>query len=234
MPFATRRRAGLAGRWSGVEGRPFRDRADAGRQLAARLDHLRGAAPLVLALPRGGVPVGAEVARALDAPLDVFLVRKVGAPGHRELGIGAVAQGDVRIFNEAAIEALGLPWHAVEAIVREETAELERRLERFRGDRALPDLRGRTIILVDDGLATGVTALAAIRALRLLDPARIVLAVPVCAPETAETLRAEVDEFACVLAPADFYAVGLWYDDFDQTTDEEVVDLLQRARRIDS
>lgn len=222
------------GLWSrSRDTRIFRDREDAGRQLAERLLHLRERRPVVLALPRGGVPVAYEVARALDAPLDVFLVRKIGAPGHRELGIGAVAQGGVRIFNESTIQLLGISWRDVEAIVAEETAEMERRLQRFRGDRPLPELRGRTVILVDDGLATGVTAHAAVRAVRQLEPAGIVLAVPVCAVETAEALRREVDDIVCVHSPADFYAVGLWYEDFDQTTDEEVVELLDRSRRVD-
>jgi putative phosphoribosyl transferase len=209
----------------------FRDRQDAGRRLARLLEHERDARPIVLALPRGGVPVAYEVARALDAPLDVFLVRKIGAPGHRELGIGAVAQGGVRILNEPAIAMLNVSQEALAQITAEEQAELERRLRRFRGDRPLPDLRGRTVILVDDGLATGVSAAAAIRALQRLEPARLILAVPVCAPETVEALRPEVDAIVCALTPRDFLAVGYWYRVFDQTTDEEVVDLLDRARR---
>ena len=209
----------------------FRDRQDAGQRLAERLTHYRDEQPIVLALPRGGVPVGYEIARSLGAPLDVFLVRKLGAPGHRELGIGAVAWGGLTILNEAAIRALGITRAQIEAIAVEEAAELERRLRRFRGDRPLPDVRGRTVILVDDGLATGVTALAAIRAIRELQPRRIVLAVPVCAPETAEALRPEVDDLICVETPPEFFAVGFWYRNFDQTVDEEVVDLLDRARR---
>ena len=232
MPYSTPGRGGLFGSWAARDAHIFRDRADAGRQLADRLLDLREAEPIVLALPRGGVPVGYEIACELEAPLDVFLVRKIGAPGHRELGIGAVAQGDVRLFNESAIQMLGLDWEEIEAIVEEETAELERRLGRFRGDRPLPDLAGQSVILVDDGLATGVTALAAIRALRQLGPARIILAVPVCAAETARTMRAEVDDLICVHAPEDFMAVGLWYNNFEQTTDEEVVDLLVRARAM--
>jgi predicted phosphoribosyltransferase len=230
MPYSSPGRGGFLSSWGGRHSRIFRDRRDAGRQLADRLLDLREAEPIVLALPRGGVPVGYEIARELEAPLDVFLVRKIGAPGHRELGIGAVAQGGVRIFNESAIQMLGLSWGEIETIVEEETAELERRLRRFRGDRPLPDLTGHTVILVDDGLATGVTALAAIRALRRLEPARIILAVPVCAAETARTMRAEVDDLVCVHAPEDFMAVGLWYENFEQTTDEEVVELLEGAR----
>jgi predicted phosphoribosyltransferase len=187
--------------------------------------------PIVLALPRGGVPVGFELARDLGAPLDVFLVRKIGAPGHRELGIGAVAQGGVRILNEAAIAMLEVPREEITRITAEETAELERRLQQYRGDRPLPDLNSRTIILVDDGLATGVSAMAAIRALKRFHPARIILAVPVCAPETAAAIRPDVDDIVCVLMPQNFVAVGFWYRNFDQTTDAEVVDLLHRARQ---
>lgn len=209
----------------------FLDRADGGRRLAEQLAELELQRPIVLALPRGGVPVAYEVARALHAPLDVFLVRKLGAPGQRELGIGAVAPGGVRILNDMAVHALGVSEREIEQITAEETAELERRLLRFRGDRPMPDLQGRTVVLVDDGLATGVTALAAIRALRRLEPGRVVLAVPVCAPETAEALRPEVDGVVCVHTPRDFVAVGLWYRDFSPTLDEEVIDLLDRARQ---
>jgi predicted phosphoribosyltransferase len=211
--------------------RMFRDREDAGRQLAQLLQHTREMQPIVLALPRGGVPVAYEIARELGAPLDVFLVRKIGAPGQRELGIGAVAQGGLRILNESAIAMLDVSEAEIARITEEETAELERRLRRFRGDRPLPDLQGRTVILVDDGLATGVSAAAAIRALQRFHPARLILAVPVCAPETAEALRPELDDVVCVLKPENFMAVGYWYQVFDQTTDEEVVDLLDRARR---
>jgi len=209
----------------------FRNREDAGRQLARLLQHTRDMQPIVLALPRGGVPVAYEIARELDAPLDVFLVRKIGAPGQRELGIGAVAQGGVRILNESAISMLEVPESEIARITAEETEELQRRLQRFRGDLPLPDLRGRAVILVDDGLATGVSAAAAIRALQRHQPARFILAVPVCAPETAEALRPEVSEIVCALTPQNFMAVGFWYRIFDQTTDEEVVDLLDRARR---
>jgi predicted phosphoribosyltransferase len=209
----------------------FRDRSAAGRYLARLLQHTREMNPIVLALPRGGVPVAYEIARDLDAPLDVFLVRKIGAPGHRELGIGAVAQGGVRILNEAAIAMLEVPREEIARITAEESAELERRLQQYRGDRPLPDLNGRTVILVDDGLATGVSAMAAIRALRRFHPARLILAVPVCAPETAEALRPDVDDVVCGLTPQNFVAVGFWYRVFEQTTDAEVVDLLHRARQ---
>jgi putative phosphoribosyl transferase len=184
---------------------------------------------VVLALPRGGVVVGYEVARALSAPLDVVVARKLGAPGQRELGIGAIAPGGVRIVDEWAVRTLGISQAAIDKVTAEETAEMERRLKHYRGDRPVPDLRDRTAIIVDDGLATGVSARAAIQSVRQQGPARIVLAVPVCASETAAALRAEVDEVVCAEMPADFYAVGLWYENFDQTSDEEVTDLLRRA-----
>jgi predicted phosphoribosyltransferase len=209
----------------------FEDRTEAGRDLAQRLMHLRDEHPIVLAVPRGGVPVAYEVARALGAPLDVFLVRKLGVPGQRELGMGAIAPGGVVILNVEVIRALGITQLQIERVAAEERAELERRMRAFRGDRPMPDVRGRTVILVDDGLATGVSARAAIRALREMGPKRIVLAVPVCAPETAEALRPDVDELVCVQSPRDFLAVGYWYKHFDQTSDREVVDLLADARR---
>jgi putative phosphoribosyl transferase len=210
---------------------PFRDRKDAGRRLAERLASYREERPVVFALPRGGVPVGYEIARALDAPLDVFVARKLGAPGQPEFGIGAVAHGGVRILNEEVVRRLGIPEDYLERITQQETAEVERRLRHFRGDRPEPEVRGRTVILVDDGLATGVTARAAVRALRRLEPRRLVLAAPVCASQTAELLGPEVDELACLEAPSDLGAIGFWYRDFSQTSDEEVVELLESARR---
>lgn len=209
--------------------RLFADRVEAGRQLAARLSRYRDERPIVLALPRGGVVVGHEVARALEAPLDVIVARKVGAPGQRELGIGAIAPGGVEVIDPLTVEMLGIRREQIDAIVAEETAEMTRRIARFRGDRPAPDLRDRTVILVDDGLATGVTARAAIRSIQREQPRRLVLAVPVCAPETAEALRPEVDDLVCVESPPDFIAVGLWYDDFSQTTDDEVLELLGRT-----
>jgi putative phosphoribosyl transferase len=219
------------GSGEGGRDRGFRNRIDAGRVVAGLLGHESGNDPIVLALPRGGVPVAYEIARALRAPLDVFLVRKLGAPGQRELGIGAIAQGGVRMLNEAAIALLNVPKNEIERITEEETAELNRRLRRYRGDRPLPNVRGRTVILVDDGLATGISAAAAVHALRRLEPARIVLAVPVCAAETVEMLRPDVDEIVCAIAPVDFLAVGYWYQTFAQTSDDEVVELIERARR---
>ncbi|MDC4227287.1 MAG: phosphoribosyltransferase [Candidatus Manganitrophus sp.] len=208
----------------------FKDRVEAGRRLAERLQEFRDENPIVLALPRGGVPVGYEVARALGAPLDVIIARKLGAPGQPELGIGAIAPGGVRVLNKEAVEMLGLREAEIEAIAAEEERELDRRLRRFRVDRPAPELRGRTVILVDDGLATGVTAKAAIRAIRKEGPRRIIFAVPVCAADTARALSDEVDELVCLDAPPYFGAVGLWYRNFEQTSDEEVLDLLAMAR----
>ena len=208
---------------------PFRNRKDAGRRLAERLAGYRDESLMVLALPRGGVPVGYEISHALDAPLDVFLARKLGAPGQPEFGIGAVAQGGVRVLNEHAVRTLGIPDDYIERVAERETAEIERRLKLLRDDRPEPEVRGRTAILVDDGLATGVTARAAIEALRQRSPQRLLLAVPVCAAQTAETIRSEVDELVCLEAPSDLMAIGLWYRDFEQVSDEEVIKLLENA-----
>jgi putative phosphoribosyl transferase len=211
---------------------PFRDRKDAGRRLAKRLERYREESPIVLALPRGGVPVAYEISRALHAPLDVFLSRKLGAPGREEFGIGAVAQGGVRLLNERAVEALEIPKEYIERAAKEETEEIERRLRLLRGEgRPDPEVEGRTVILVDDGIATGVTVRAAIEALRQLHPRRLVLAVPVCAEQTTETLRSEVDELICLEAPSNLMAISLWYRNFEQTSDEEVIELLEHARR---
>jgi putative phosphoribosyl transferase len=212
----------------------FRDRPEAGRVLA---EHLRKYANrrdvLVLALPRGGVPVAFEVARALHAPLDVFLVRKLGVPGHEELAMGAIASGGVRVLNDEVVNVLRIPEEVIDEVAAGEQQELERRERAYRGDRPPPNVRGRIIILVDDGLATGSTMRAAVAALRQQGPARIVVAVPVGAAETCAELQAEADEAVCAQAPEPFYAVGLWYEDFAQTTDEEVHDLLQRAAEDD-
>ncbi len=208
----------------------FADRADAGRQLAAKLGDYKGTDGVVLALPRGGVPVGYEVALALDLPLDVYVVRKLGAPGQPELGVGAIAPGGVLLLDNSTISALGITHEQIEQVVAAERAEMERRMRSFRDGRPMPDVRGKTVILVDDGLATGVTASAAIVALRKQEPARIVLAVPVCASATVAALRAQVDDLVCVEIPERFAAVGLWYADFEQTPDNEVVALLERAQ----
>jgi predicted phosphoribosyltransferase len=208
----------------------FRDRTEAGRQLAAALAPYAGRPNLlVLALPRGGVPVGFEVARALHAPLDVMLVRKLGVPGHEELAMGAIASGGIRVVSEDVVRALGIPERVIAAVAAAEEEELVRRERLYRGGRPPPDVRGRLVILVDDGLATGSTMRAAAAALRAQHPERLVVAVPVAAPETCETLRMEVDDVVCALTPEPFYAVGAWYQDFSQTTDEEVRELLHRA-----
>ena len=207
----------------------FRDRTDAGRRLARELQsrHLRD--PVVLALPRGGMPVAFEVAKGLDAPLEVFVARKIGAPAQPELGIGAIAEGGTHVVSSELVDRLGLRGADVEALALLEQVELDRRVDHYRHGRALPELEGRDVVLVDDGLATGVTAEAALLALRSAHPARLLLAVPACAPETAARLAAVADEVVCVMAPADFMAVGLWYDDFTQTSDDEVLELLARA-----
>jgi predicted phosphoribosyltransferase len=208
----------------------FRDRRDAGRRLAAELTNYADQNDvLVLALPRGGVPVAYEVARALHAPLDVFMVRKLGVPGYEELAMGAIATGGVRVLDEELVRMLHLPRDVIERVTAIEMTELERRERQYRGDRPAPDVRGRTVILIDDGLATGSTMRAAIAALKKEGAKRIVVAVPVAPPETCEALRAEVDDVVCAVTPEPFRAVGLWYGDFSQTTDEEVRDLLARA-----
>ena len=197
--------------------------------LAARLEKYAGKADvLVLALPRGGVPVAFEVARALHAPMDVFIVRKLGVPGHEELAMGAVASGGVRVLNDQVVAGLGIPEYVIDAVVNWETEELKRRERLYRGNRPPADVRGKTVILVDDGLATGSTMLAAVQALRRQGPVRIVVAVPVASPDTCELMKAYVDEIVCAATPEPFYAVGLWYEDFSQTTDEEVRELLAR------
>jgi erythromycin esterase-like protein/predicted phosphoribosyltransferase len=205
----------------------FCNRRHAGQLLARKLAHYADRPDvLVLALPRGGVPVAYEVAHALHAPMDVFLVRKLGVPGYEELAMGAVATGRVRVLNDTIVAGLGIPDYLIDAVAAKELEELKRRERIYRGGRPPPDVRGRTVILVDDGLATGATMLAAIKALRQLQPARIVVAVPTAAPDTCEALRAEVDEVVCAITPEPFDAVGRWYEDFSQTTDEEVRELL--------
>jgi predicted phosphoribosyltransferase len=181
---------------------------------------------IVLGLPRGGIPVAFEVARALGAPLDVFVVRKLGVPGHEELAMGAIASGGVRVINEDVVRALRIPEQVIEAAVERETREVRRRESEYRDSRPSPRVDGRVVILVDDGLATGSTRRAAVAALRELDPGRIIVAVPTAAQTTCEELRLEADEVVCDITPEPFYAVGLWYEDFSQTTDDEVRALL--------
>jgi putative phosphoribosyl transferase len=209
---------------------PFEDRRDAGRRLAGKLSHIKDERTMVFALPRGGVPVGYEISRALEAPLDVFISRKLGAPGQPEFGIGAVAAGGVRVLNQDVVRRLGIPEDYVQEITAQELAEVGRRLRYFRGERPEPEVGGRTAILVDDGLATGVTARAAVQALRLRKPRRLVLAAPVCAAQTAALFKTAVDELVCLESPSDLGAIGFWYRNFEQTSDEEVVELLERAR----
>jgi predicted phosphoribosyltransferase len=208
----------------------FRDRQDAGRQLAAVLESYAGRSDtLVLGLPRGGVPVAHEVARALRAPLDVFLVRKLGVPGHEELAMGAIATGGVRVLNEEVLTALDISDDVIDAVAAEQQRELERRERAYRDGRPLPTIRGRVVILIDDGLATGATMRAAVAALRKQHPAAVVVAVPVASPQVCEEFQPLVDDIVCAHTPEPFHAVGLWYRDFSQTTDEEVHDLLAAA-----
>jgi predicted phosphoribosyltransferase len=211
---------------------PYADRREGGRQLADRLrDYAGRPGVVVLALPRGGVPVGFEVAAALDVPLDVFLVRKLGTPGHRELAMGAIASGGVRVINDDVVGALGIRPEQIELAAREEERELRRRESLYKGDRPPAALDGRTVILVDDGLATGSSMRAAVQAVRLRNPARVVVAVPVGARDTCRDLATVADEVVCARTPEPFSAVGLWYRNFDQTSDEEVRSLLGAQQR---
>ena len=209
----------------------FDDRADAGRRLAVRLDHLRGQHPVVLALPRGGVPVGFEVARALDAPLDLLLVRKIGAPDQPELAIGAVAEGDPPelVTDHRLLQALAISPEALEAMKAREMTELQRRRAVYLGDRPRVAIGGRPVIVVDDGLATGATMLAAVHAIRRQAPARVVVAVPVASPSSLRRLGRAADQTVCLGAPPEFGAVGQFYRRFPQLGDREVIDLLARA-----
>lgn len=208
----------------------FRDRHDAGIQLAAELTKYVGdPSVLVLGLPRGGIPVAYQVARALRAPLDVFVVRKLGVPGHQELAMGAIASGEVRVINRDVVDALQISPQIIDAVASHEQQELDRQQRTYRGDVPFPNLAGRIVIIVDDGLATGSTMRAAVKAIRQSNPKRIVVAVPVGAAETCRSLTGEADEVICVNAPPDFHAVSLWYDEFSQTSDEEVAYLLEAA-----
>jgi putative phosphoribosyl transferase len=207
----------------------FEDRTDAGRQLAAKLAHLRGQPIVVLALPRGGLPVGFEVARALGAPLDVLNVRKLGVPWQEELAFGAIAGGGVRVLNDDVIASAGLSTEDIERATAEQEAELERRERLYRGGRPPRALRGQTVVLVDDGIATGATVRAAITVIRAQSPAKLVLAVPVAQATVAAQLRTAVDEMVCVLTPSDLYAIGGWYESFPQLSDDDVKSILARA-----
>lgn len=212
------------------EDRVFLDRREAGRLLAESLSTYRDQKPIVLALPRGGVVVGCEVARALGAPLDLVVARKLGAPWQPELAIGAIAPRGVRVLNEDVLTWLDISEDEVEQIASLEASEMERRTRLFRGDRPEPNLKGKTVILVDDGIATGMTVRAAIEYMGQQEPGHLVLAVPVCAARTAETLRPEVDDLVSLKTPFELLAIGYWYEDFEQVSDEEVVELLERSR----
>lgn len=211
----------------------FENRAAAGQALVRRLRQYAGRTDtLVLALPRGGVPVAFEVARALRAPLDVFIVRKLGVPGHPELAMGAIASGGDQVLNDDVIHQLNLQPEDIDRVAATELREISRQERAFRGDRPAIDVRGRIVILIDDGLATGATMRAAAQALRAHAPQRVVVGVPVAAPEACEEFRDVVDEVICAITPDPFYAVGVWYSDFSQTSDDEVRDLLARARLL--
>jgi len=208
----------------------FKNRSMAGHYLAGKLqDYAQDPNAIVLGLPRGGVVVAFEVAGELGLPLDIFLVRKLGVPGYEELAMGAIASGGVRVMNDSVMRQINIPASAVEAVAKREEAELKRREEVYRDNRPPLDVKDRTVILVDDGLATGATMRAAVAALRRQMPGRIVVAVPVAAQDTCEEFRADVDETICGITPAQFHAVGVWYEDFSQTTDEEVQQLLRAA-----
>jgi predicted phosphoribosyltransferase len=208
----------------------FRDRRDAGRKLAAKLTgYARRPQVVVLALPRGGVPVAYEVAKALHAPLDIFLVRKLGVPGHEELAMGAIASGGVRVLNQEVVHTLGIPPDIIDAVVAREQQELARRERAYRAGRPALDLRGRSVILVDDGLATGATMAAAVNGVRTLGAQKVIVAVPTAAPEVCEAFQAYVDTIVCAETPQPFFGVGMWYADFSQTSDEEVRRLLDPA-----
>jgi putative phosphoribosyl transferase len=210
---------------------PFADRREAGRELAKHLKRYADRDDvIVLGLPRGGVPVANEVADALRAPLDVFVVRKLGLPGHRELAMGAIASGGVRVLNHYVVKALSIPPHVIDDVASEEQIELERRERTYRDGRPLLDLHDRIVLLIDDGLATGSTMKAAVEAVRSLGPARVVVAVPVGAPDTCREFADVADETVCARTPERFSAVGQWYRDFSETSDEEVRQLLQSSR----
>jgi len=212
-------------------GPPFRNRRDAGRKLAEKLLAYRGESPVVFGLPRGGVPVAYEVAEALAAPLGVIIARKLGAPDQPELGIGAVAQGGKRVLNTRLSAHIGIPEEYIERITRREMAEISASETRFAAGGGTVDARGKTAILVDDGLATGVTARAAILAAKAMGPGKTILAAPVCAPQTSRLLRREVDKLVCLESPEELGAIGFWYRNFEQVSDEEVIALLEAARR---
>lgn len=211
----------------------FNDRVDAGRKLAKKLSKYANRPDvLILALPRGGVPVAFEVAKELNVKMDIFIVRKLGVPGNEELAMGAIASDNIRVLNEDVVRSFQIPERVIDKVAENELRELERRERTYRGDRPKPDIKGITVILIDDGLATGATMRAAATALKTKNPAKIVVAVPTAAPDTCEFFGREVDEVICVATPEPFYGVGAWYEDFSQTTDKEVCELLDKARAL--
>ncbi len=211
----------------------FKDRVDAGRKLARELSKYANRSDvLILALPRGGVPVAFEVAKELNVKMDVFIVRKLGVPGNEELAMGAIASDNIRVLNEDVVRSFQIPERVIDKVAENELRELERRERAYRGDRPKPEISGMTVILIDDGLATGATMRAAAAALKTKNPAKIVVAVPTAAPDTCEFFGREVDEVICVATPEPFYGVGAWYGDFSQTSDKEVCELLDKARAL--
>lgn len=211
----------------------FRDRVDAGKQLAKELSKYSNLPDvLILALPRGGVPVAFEVAKELNVKMDVFIVRKLGVPGNEELAMGAIASEDVRVLNEDVIKSYKIPDRVIATVAANELRELERKERKYRGDRLKPDLRDMTVILIDDGLATGATMHAAVEALKTKHPAKLVIAVPTASPDICRFFKGIVDEMICAATPKPFYAIGAWYEDFSQTTDEEVCKLLEKAQSL--
>lgn len=206
----------------------FHDRIDAGQRLAEKLQSYKNnPGVIIFALPRGGVPVGYEIARALQVPLDVFLVRKLGVPGQDELAMGAIAMGGETLFNQSIIENLHVSQHEIDECIQAETAELNRRNDKYRQGRPLPDLNDKIVLLVDDGIATGATIRVAAHAIKLLQPKKLVVVAPVAAEATLELIAQEVDEVVCLFSPAEFYSISVWYRDFPQTSDEEVLRLLE-------
>lgn len=210
----------------------YKDRFDAGQKLAEKLLKYKNENPIIIALPRGGVVIGYEIAKKLSAPLDVIVTRKIGAPFQPELGIGAIGPKGIRLLNSGLIQTLGVSEIQVEQIIEEETMEMNRRIELYRGNLPPLDLTGRTVILVDDGIATGVSDKAAIMSVKYFYAKKIILAVPVCPPNTAEKFHKYVDEFICLAQPPDFYAVGAYYENFEQVSDEEVINLLKEAKEF--
>lgn len=210
----------------------FNDRTDAGKRLAAKLsEYANREDVLILALPRGGVPVAFEVAKELNVKMDVFIVRKLGVPGNEELAMGAIASDNIRVLNEDVVRSFGIHQKVIDEVAAKERKELERREHMYRGNRPAPKISGSTVILIDDGLATGATMRAAVAAVKTKNPAKVIVAVPVAAPDTCSFFGNEVDEVICVATPEPFYGVGAWYEDFSQTTDKEVIELLDRATK---